>query len=36
MYGIEVYFNNVCCRMSERKMLIEEQDNKRRYKKNRL
>jgi|LGVE01.1.fsa_nt_gb hypothetical protein len=32
MYDTEVLFKEICCRMSERKMLIEELDNKRRYK----
>jgi len=33
MYDTEVFFKELCCKMSERKMLIEELDKKRRYRK---
>ena len=35
MYDIELFFNEVCCRIKEKAMLVEELENKRRYKKNR-
>lgn len=36
MYDTEIFFKEVCCKMSERKMLIEELDSKRRYKKSKI
>ncbi len=34
MYDMELLFKEICCRANERKLLIEELDDKRRYIKN--
>ena len=33
MYDIELFFNEACCKVKEKAMLVEELENKRRYNK---
>lgn len=34
MYDTELFFREICCRMSERTIIVEELEKKRRYIKN--